>query len=170
MKSQLPSRLLQSLTSSRAVSLACLSAALALFAGGVYVQTQAQTSDPPKADEKQHVKWGSDLSSALHDAEKLNKLVLLRFSADWCGPCQVMDIRVWPDSGVQAAMKGKFLPVKYDVDEEAGQNLGRKYSILGIPTLILLDGKGKEVSRSGFMSPPQLIQFLADAETAQSKS
>lgn len=106
------------------------------------------------------LKWHTDLDAALAEAKAQNKLVLLRFTADWCAPCRVMDARVWPDSAVQAALADKYLIVKSDIDIEASYATARKYGVQGVPTLITLDGNGEEIDRAGFMSSPQLINFL----------
>lgn len=115
---------------------------------------------PAPAASKEKTAWRTDLTAALADATLQNKTVLLRFTANWCGPCRVMDARVWPDPTVQAALDKKFISVKSDVDEEASQVLAQKYGIRGVPTLLLLDGKGTEITRGGFMSSPEMVKFL----------
>lgn len=115
---------------------------------------------PAATATKDMIAWRTDLPTALADAAKQNKTVLLRFTAKWCGPCRVMDARVWPDPTVQAALARKYVIVKSDVDEEASQVLAQKYGIPGVPTLLLLDGKGRETARGGFMSSPEMVKFL----------
>lgn len=115
---------------------------------------------PATPASNQKTVWRTDLSAALADAAKQDKTVLLRFTANWCGPCRVMDARVWPDPTVQAALARKLIPVKSDVDEETSQILAQKHGIRGVPTLLLLDGKGTEIARGGFMSSPEIVKFL----------
>lgn len=68
----------------------------------------------------------------------MNKLVI--FSAAWCGPCKSMAPAVdqlkeqYPDN-----------VVKYDVDAEV--DLRDQYQVRAVPTIIVEDASGKEISR-----------------------
>lgn len=115
------------------------------------------------AASKKALEWRTDLPAALIDAAKQNKTVLLRFTANWCGPCRVMDARVWPDQAVQSALAKNYLIVKSDVDDDASQILAQKYGVRGVPTLLLLDAKGGEIARGGFMSAVETVGFLNKA-------
>ncbi len=129
--------------------LAALSSTPAAFAGAAAA-----------SDSKTKTEWRTDFPAALADAAKQNKTVLLRFTATWCGPCRVMDARVWPDPAVQAELAEKYISVKSDIDEKANQLLAQKYGVRGVPTLLLLDSTGMEIARSGFMSAPATVKFL----------
>lgn len=109
---------------------------------------------------KTQMEWRTDLPAALAEAAKHNRAVLLRFTATWCAPCRVMDARVWTNPDVKAAVADKFITVKSDIDEEPSQILARKYGVRGVPALLHLDGTGKEIARSGFMSSPETVKFL----------
>ncbi len=140
------------------VSFAAKTVAALLFA--TLAATSPASAAPVTTASKEISEWRTDLPAALADAAKQNKTVLLRFTANWCAPCRVMDARVWPDPAVQAALAKKFIIVKSDVDEEASQVLAQKDSIRGVPTLLLLDGKGTEITRGGFMSSTEMEKFL----------
>lgn len=140
----------------------CLLSTILIAGGGLTTWAVAETSKAEaKADD---IAWQSDLNSALSDAKKQNKKILLRFSADWCPPCRVMDIRVWPDPSIQSVLTKNYIPVIADVDEESSKELARKYRLAGVPTLIILDSDGKELSRGSFMNSPELVKFLNSPE------
>lgn len=63
---------------------------------------------------------------------------ILKFSASWCGPCKSM-----------AAVLGRLsLPYAVDeVDVDENHEQAAAFSIRGVPTLVLVDGQGKELSR-----------------------
>lgn len=68
---------------------------------------------------------------------KAEKPVLVDFGAPWCGPCRMIEPIVDELAGEYA---GRVAFFKVNVDENQG--IASKYSIMGMPTLILFkDGK-----------------------------
>lgn len=64
---------------------------------------------------------------------------------------------------------GQFVSVKQNVDKE-GSKTARKYGVTGLPTLIVVDGKGKLVSQNiGPLDGTGLSKFLKDATKKAAK-
>lgn len=63
---------------------------------------------------------------------------ILKFSASWCGPCKSM----------AAVLNRINLPVAVqEIDVDDNHEQAAQYAIRGVPTLVLVDPTGKEVSR-----------------------
>ena len=82
---------------------------------------------------------------------------LLKFEADWCGPCQQVK------SVVAEVLKGRediALQV-VDIDDEANLALVREHAIRSVPTFVLKSGNEVVATTTGAMSQSQLEAFLA---------
>ena len=78
---------------------------------------------------------------------------ILYFSAPWCGPCKVMSPLV-----EQMEKQGKIRVKKVNVDYDA--SLPAKYNIKNVPTMVLTDLNGNEISRKiGQMNEQQILDF-----------
>ncbi len=79
--------------------------------------------------------------------------VLVDFSAEWCGPCKMVDPIVHELSEDWA---GKVKVVKIDADESPGILI--KYGIMGIPTLMFfVNGEVKE-RVTGYQPKKRLVK------------
>lgn len=72
---------------------------------------------------------------------KSDKLVMVDFFAEWCGPCKMAGPVIDELAG---EYKGKAIIGKVNIDEE--QELASKYKVMSIPTVIVFKN-GKEVDR-----------------------
>ena len=88
------------------------------------------------------------------EVEESDKLVLIDFFADWCGPCKLMALVI---EELAEEYKDKNVKIgKINVDQN--KDIAEKYNIMGIPALILFkDGKVIE-QKVGFQSK----DFLKD--------
>lgn len=81
--------------------------------------------------------------------------VLLDFWASWCGPCRMVSPIV---DEVANELEGKAKVGKINVDEE--QELAQAFSIMSIPTLVVINN-GKLVNQSvGVRSKQEIIEMI----------
>ncbi len=112
--------------------------------------------------------WSTDVKAAIAQAKKEKKAVLVEFTgSDWCPPCIMMRKNVFSKKEFVDAASKNYVLVEVDVpkgDKElAAKNtiVAEEYKIEGFPTVILLNGDGKEFSRFFAAEHPKLEEFLA---------
>ncbi len=84
--------------------------------------------------------------------------VLVDFWAEWCGPCKMI-APVLDEIAQEYA--GKLKVCKLDVDANA--ETPQKFSVRGIPTLIVFKGGNAEATKVGALSKTQLGEFIDGA-------
>jgi protein disulfide-isomerase len=98
-----------------------------------------------------------DLNAALAQAKAQNKLVLLDFTgSDWCPPCRELQKEIFSRSAFQAYAQSNLVfltidfPRKFQLPAAAGATndfLATKFDVQAFPTLIALEGEGREIWR-----------------------
>jgi len=82
-----------------------------------------------------------------NQAKKEGKLLMLRFSADWCVPCRVMEETTLKDAKVQSLMKENYLSLKIDIQAFDGYNLKEQYNVKKIPAILVFNSEGKLIAK-----------------------
>jgi thioredoxin 1 len=77
------------------------------------------------------------------------------FWAEWCGPCKAIAPVV---DEIARQYTGKLKVCKMDVD--ANGEPPARYSIRGIPTLMIFSGGNAEATKVGAVSQTQLAAFI----------
>ncbi len=83
-------------------------------------------------------------------------LVLKKFYADWCGPCQMMKPVV--EDFIAAHPEVTLEEINIDDEEE----LADKYGVSTIPCLVL-ERDGEEVAREIGVIPPKKLEKMLEA-------
>jgi len=79
----------------------------------------------------------------------------LKFYATWCEPCKMLS-KIIEGVGDKITM-----PIE-DIDIEQNMELAQKYSIRGVPALVIVDENGTEIKRqSGMLMEDKLLEFLS---------
>ena len=106
--------------------------------------------------------WGTDLPAALAQAKKEKKLVLMDFTgSDWCGWCIKLKKEVFDTEDFAKYAKDNLVLVEVDFPskkklsaelKKANDALKDKYDANGFPTIVVLNGEGKQVWKQvGYM-------------------
>lgn len=84
-----------------------------------------------------------------------NKLVLVDFFANWCGPCKAMHPVI---ENVTKEMGDSIDVIKIDIDKY--ESLASLYNVQSVPTFMLIK-EGKVIWRqSGTLSQSALLQLI----------
>ena len=94
--------------------------------------------------------------SNFEEVKNSEKVVLLDFYADWCGPCRMVS----PIIEEIAGERSDIVVGKVNVDEE--QELSGQFGVYSIPTLVVMKG-GRVVSQSAGAKPKAQILAMIDA-------
>ena len=87
-----------------------------------------------------------------------DKLTVVDFWAEWCGPCRMVGPVV---EQIAQSHSDKIKVVKLNVDEN--QDIAMKYGIQSIPSLMVFN-KGKEVNRTVGAAPKETyLRFINDS-------
>lgn len=101
-----------------------------------------------------------DLPAALKKAEAKKQLVLIDFSARWCPSCVRLENEAFATAEFKR-MTANLVKVRIDTDRFENGILSEKYKIRGIPTQLVVNREGAEVSRlDDFQAMPVLAAFF----------
>ncbi|MBN1551355.1 protein-disulfide reductase DsbD [bacterium] len=114
------------------------------------------------------VQWQTDMNVALDKATKENKFVIIDFTADWCAACKELEHTTFVDSRVSQKLK-QMIPLRIDATKSRDpktKEILDNFNVLGLPTIILQDPSGIEISRvTGYVAADQFLKFLSQAVT-----
>jgi len=109
------------------------------------------------------VEWRvNDEERALADASASGKPMIVDVYADWCAACVELDHKTYNRPEVVSRLDN-FARLKLDFTRETEwvKEMKRKYRITGMPTVILYDPAGSEITRfTGFKSGRDFIALL----------
>jgi len=109
------------------------------------------------------IDWHSYSEQTLQQAAAQKKPVIIDFYADWCTPCRELEEVTFHHSEVVRQSQKDFTMVKVDVTRGGNsihEELLKQYGVKGVPTIVFLDGQGKQradLRLVDFLPPDQFL-------------
>lgn len=110
------------------------------------------------------IAWHTDYATALAEARRTDRPVLVDFAADWCPPCITMNHEVWPDAEVAALVARGYVALKVDID--AQPDVAERYQVAGIPSVLVIDHEGRVLRTASFLGRGGMQEFLRDGTSS----
>ena len=108
------------------------------------------------------INWRDNWPSALEEAKKENRRVLLELYMDGCSHCTRLHNETHIDAGVVQEVNSQYIPVK--LEGRSHMDIVKQFNVTGAPTTLVFDPQGKELHRfPGFYSP---LDYLKELEKA----
>jgi thiol:disulfide interchange protein DsbD len=131
---------------------------------GATVTQVAGQSVAPQNTEFKLVKTLDELQQEVKKSAAAGKPVLVDLFAEWCVACKEFEHITFADGNVKSLM-AQFTLIKIDVTNatDQDQQLLDHFQVLGLPTLLLFDKNGSELTQSritGFMGPKDFSAHL----------
>ena len=114
---------------------------------------------------------GEKWENVLKAAQEQDKYIFMDCYTSWCGPCKALAKDIFTRKDVGDFFNANFINVKYDMEKGEGKELNKRYkaNIIGFPTLLLIDKKGKVVHQmAGFQEADVLIAGMKAGKEGKS--
>lgn len=112
-----------------------------------------------QSNEKPRVFTQTSLAGGKAMVVGTTRLLVVKATASWCGPCKSMDRAVFTHPDVERWFEAHGVAVAMDIDEHPGD--ATALGVAAVPTVIVFDGSGREVARSmGVVEADRFIAWL----------
>jgi thiol:disulfide interchange protein DsbD len=116
--------------------------------------------------------WLHSYDEALARAKAEGRPMIIDFWADWCVACKELDKIAWSQAPVKAEA-ARFVAVKLDGTDadDAFTALAERFGVVGMPTVIFLDRRGREVPDRviGAIGADEMVKRLKGVDGACEK-
>ncbi len=90
-------------------------------------------------------------------AEK--KLIFMDAYTTWCGPCKMLQAKVFPDKALGEFFNQNFVNAAIDMETDEGVRLSSIYEVQGYPSLFFIDPNSGKVVKM-FLGYTEINQLL----------
>ncbi|CAH0996843.1 Thiol:disulfide interchange protein DsbD [Emticicia aquatica] len=101
----------------------------------------------------------SSWKEILKKAKAEKKLIFMDAYTTWCGPCKMLQARVFPNKQLGDFFNQNFVNAAIDMESEEGMRLSSIYEVQGYPSLFFIDPNTGKVIKMllGYQEIEQLL-------------
>jgi len=111
------------------------------------------------------VHWRPDLNQAVHEGQQQQRPLLIVFTMERCGYCQLMKKTTYADEHVVASINDNFVPMQISGPEH--RRLAQKLGVRLYPTTVIISPENRVIDRmDGYVKPQAMLPRLASAVQA----
>jgi thiol:disulfide interchange protein DsbD len=120
-----------------------------------------------RQESHEEIGWISFEDSVTQRAVEAGKPLLIDFFADWCGPCKIMERKVFRSEEF-ITLSGQFLISRVDLTRQGSRqkDLIKRFDIRGVPTVIFYNREGNEIRKLRLEHYEGKREFLKRMEQA----
>ncbi len=108
--------------------------------------------------------WVTSYAKGMAQAQAQERPALIKFTAEWCGWCERMDVEVFVDGPVIKALE-RMTCIKVDVDEHP--DVAMAYGVRTLPRVVVINTHHEVVGDwLGYQRPDRFLALLLDLEPA----
>jgi thioredoxin:protein disulfide reductase len=109
------------------------------------------------------INWESYSSDSIPTEINNKRGIIIDFYADWCIPCKELDALTFSNDRV-ILQADNFYTFKADMTKSLSpevEELRKKYNIVGVPTVLIINSDGEEVERiTGFVNADEFLKLI----------
>ncbi len=119
------------------------------------------------------VPWQPYSDSLLSQSKAAGRPVIIDFSATWCTPCRELDEKTFHDPAIVRVAEKGVVMVKIDLTRSGDpvhERLLSEYAVKGVPTVIFIDGHGKErrdLRLVDYLPPDEFLKRMEQLKKTQ---
>lgn len=127
-----------------------------------WLQGPAMANPPPSRGAGHGFTWIDSEPRGIARARAQKMPVVIDFTANWCAACKELARDTFPARQVREEAS-RFVAIRVDSTamDDRIRALHDRYHVRGLPTVVLLDSRGREKRRlTGFVEPDEFASFL----------
>ncbi len=110
-----------------------------------------------------NIQFETDFNIASKKASENSMFQVLVFNADWCLPCKWMEKNTFNDEELVNYLNKNSISSKINIDSEEGYKVMSKFNVKVLPTIIVLNAIGEEISRKQeLMDGKSMLKFISN--------
>jgi thiol:disulfide interchange protein DsbD len=117
------------------------------------------------------VQWHQYSEELLAKSKSEGRPIILDFSATWCTPCRELDEKTFHDSSIVQRSAQDITMIKIDLTRSGDplhERLLTEYAVKGVPTVVFLDGQGRErheLRLVDYLPPDEFLKRMEQLKT-----